>query len=205
MNTKNPQRLQRKIKELHQNWELLGDILAKLNRERILETRADEKMRLEQKIADIEAERQQVEQQLDELEAQVGTDDTREDAVSRKPEPHHKPPQPAETIPGQHKKKQPRKTPKPQKAEEAPVIHLRSEPLTVSREPAVPGVGEVAEERPARGSQEPSEADRGIGAAEHFHPLDHLAARQNAVNARLSLSRSIPCACSPASKLAMSS
>lgn len=101
MNTKNPQRLQRKIEELHKNWELLGDVLAKLNRERILETRADEKMRLEQKIADIEAERQQVEQQLDALEAQVGTDDTHEDVAGRKPEPHSEPPQSPETPSGQ--------------------------------------------------------------------------------------------------------
>ncbi|MFX0196844.1 MAG: hypothetical protein ACFFCW_12020, partial [Candidatus Hodarchaeota archaeon] len=70
---RNEQRLRHQIAELQQQWDLLGEKLSRLERDKILETRTEEKFRLEHMIAEIQAERQQVEQQLDDLEAQLSS------------------------------------------------------------------------------------------------------------------------------------
>lgn len=62
-------RLNQQITELHQRWELLSAKLSRLEREIILETRVDEKLRLEKQIEELTAEREHVEQRLNELEA----------------------------------------------------------------------------------------------------------------------------------------
>ncbi|MFW9997054.1 MAG: SIR2 family protein [Candidatus Odinarchaeota archaeon] len=70
---RNEQRLRHQIAELQQQWDLLGEKLSRLERDKILETRIEEKFRMEHMIAEIQAERQQVEQQLDDLEAQLSS------------------------------------------------------------------------------------------------------------------------------------
>lgn len=64
------ERLRQKIAELEQEWKLLSEKLPRLKKDKILQTNTEEIVRLEHRIAEITAERQQVEQQLDELETQ---------------------------------------------------------------------------------------------------------------------------------------
>jgi WD40 repeat protein len=58
-------------KRLQQQWDLLTEKLSDLEQEKIVETQPDGKFRLKKKIAEIEAERQTVATQLDELEADL--------------------------------------------------------------------------------------------------------------------------------------
>lgn len=62
------QRIRQQITELQKQWELLSQKLSLLERDKILKTDAEEIFRLEQRIADITAERQKVEQRLNALE-----------------------------------------------------------------------------------------------------------------------------------------
>ena len=62
-------RLNQQITELRQRWDWLSEKLSRLEREKILETRVDEKLRIENSIAELTAEREHVEQRLNELEA----------------------------------------------------------------------------------------------------------------------------------------
>ncbi|GAK59152.1 guanylate cyclase [Candidatus Vecturithrix granuli] len=65
------QRLEQKIGELKKQWELLEKKLSALQRDKILETRSDEKLRIEEHIAEIQNEFRQVEHELDDLERQL--------------------------------------------------------------------------------------------------------------------------------------
>ncbi len=63
----NPQRLEKKIDDLQQQWELLNEKLSGLKKQRILESRAEERLRLETLIKETESECNQVEQELEVL------------------------------------------------------------------------------------------------------------------------------------------
>jgi len=65
-----PRTIQQK-NEVQEKWDLLSEKLSRLERGLILETNPEEKFRLEKSIADIKAEREQVEQQLNEVEARL--------------------------------------------------------------------------------------------------------------------------------------
>jgi small GTP-binding protein len=67
---KDPKRLQQRLAELEQQWQLISEKLAGLEEQKILETRSEEKLRLERLIAKIKTERQQLEQEISDLEAQ---------------------------------------------------------------------------------------------------------------------------------------
>lgn len=64
------QRRRARIAALQKQWDLLNEKLSRLEHEKIRETRADEKFRLENTIAEIKTELRQVEEQLGELENQ---------------------------------------------------------------------------------------------------------------------------------------
>ncbi len=65
----NEQRLRQKIKELQKKWDLLGEKASGLEQDRILENRAEERLRMETMIANIQAERQRIEDELNKLES----------------------------------------------------------------------------------------------------------------------------------------
>ena len=67
----NEQRLRYRIAELQKQWELLNEQLSRLERDKILETRSDERFRLEQRIAASTTEKQGIERQLSDLETQL--------------------------------------------------------------------------------------------------------------------------------------
>ncbi|MFO1434410.1 MAG: hypothetical protein U1F76_30740 [Candidatus Competibacteraceae bacterium] len=70
-------RLNKKIDNLQQQWELLSEKLSGLNEQWILETRSEEKLRLRKLIDDTKAQRDQVEEQLKDIGSQlakVGSD-----------------------------------------------------------------------------------------------------------------------------------
>ncbi len=58
---------QAKIRELEERWQRLSQLLEGLRKERDLETRADEKLRLDDRIAEVDSQRSEVEQKLREL------------------------------------------------------------------------------------------------------------------------------------------
>ena len=62
-------RRQARIDELNTHWDLLGEKLKALEKQHILETRADEKLRLQHKIDEALAERDRIEQELDRSES----------------------------------------------------------------------------------------------------------------------------------------
>jgi hypothetical protein len=64
-------RLQQKIQDLQAQYDTLSDKLQQLGQQKILETRVEEKMRLEEVIKQTEAERQRLETQLEEFERQL--------------------------------------------------------------------------------------------------------------------------------------
>jgi hypothetical protein len=64
-------RLRQEKQSLEEQWELLSKKAAKLEKDRILETQADVKFRLEQLIEEAEAERQQIGQRLKNIETQM--------------------------------------------------------------------------------------------------------------------------------------
>jgi hypothetical protein len=64
-------RMTQREKELQQNWDLLSKKLSGLERAYVLETDPEEKFRLEHRIAEIKAEREQVGQELSEIEARL--------------------------------------------------------------------------------------------------------------------------------------
>lgn len=66
------QRLKKKIDCLQQQWELLTEKLNRLNNQRILETRVEEKLRLEIAIRETESEHNRVEKELKALEDELG-------------------------------------------------------------------------------------------------------------------------------------
>jgi len=66
-------RLTARINELQTHWDQLSQILQALQQERNLENQADERLRLDYLIAQREAERQQVDTQLHELEQALQT------------------------------------------------------------------------------------------------------------------------------------
>ncbi|MCP4699165.1 MAG: CHASE2 domain-containing protein [Gammaproteobacteria bacterium] len=80
---KNPphkeQRLHQQITGLQARWDLLNEKLPALEKQKILETRADEKFLLEQRIAEALAEREQVEQELHQLESHAEKDEPPKD------------------------------------------------------------------------------------------------------------------------------
>ena len=89
-------RLEKKIAALHKQWELLGEGLSALQEQRILETRIEEKLRLKGIIEQAQAERDQVEEQLQNMESQLsqtvkmaGQNDNRSRASAVQPEPKH--------------------------------------------------------------------------------------------------------------------
>ena len=57
-------RIRQQLAELRQQWDWLSEKLARLGREIILETRVDEKLRLENQIAELTAERERIAQRL---------------------------------------------------------------------------------------------------------------------------------------------
>jgi hypothetical protein len=71
-------RKQQQKDELQQKWELLSQKLSGLEKERILETRPDEKFRLENLIAETRDERQHIEQQLVHIETPVPQEDDKQ-------------------------------------------------------------------------------------------------------------------------------
>jgi Tfp pilus assembly protein PilN len=64
-------RLRQQIGELQRQWDLLSQQLSEMRGNWIFETRPDEKMRLKHLIDEFETERQQIEQRLTSLEAQI--------------------------------------------------------------------------------------------------------------------------------------
>ncbi len=66
-------RLRQQINELQQQWDLVSQKLSALTQSMILETRTEEKFRLEHSINDIKAERERLEQELRELEFQLSS------------------------------------------------------------------------------------------------------------------------------------
>ncbi len=125
------QRLQRKIKELGKEWNNLGDILVELAKEKALETKIEERIRLEHKIDKLKAERQQIEEQLDKLEAKL-------DKVSSIPTETEEKQETVEKSKVAHEKQQetPEQAHTKQPSEgmpELPMIRLRSEPRRVSK------------------------------------------------------------------------
>lgn len=84
MNT--TQRTQQKLAHLQQKWDLLNEKLSRIERAKILETRADEIFRLEHAIEDVKKQIQHVEQDLKNLE--YGTMTT-EDEVANHKTYHH--------------------------------------------------------------------------------------------------------------------
>lgn len=81
----NEGRLRQQLTELQEQWELISQKLSRLEKDKILETRTDEKFRLEYQIAQIKTEREHIEQQLISLEAQwsSGMKSDADDAVDR--------------------------------------------------------------------------------------------------------------------------
>jgi hypothetical protein len=77
------QYLRQKIAQLQQDWKLLSDQLEKLSTANILETRPEEKFRLEHLITEKKNKRNQVEQELQDLEKQLSEGHTK-DKVSQK-------------------------------------------------------------------------------------------------------------------------
>lgn len=69
----NEQRLHQQIAKLEEQWDLLNQILSRLKRDKILKTDTEEIFHLDQRIAELTAERQQVEQQLKDLETQLAS------------------------------------------------------------------------------------------------------------------------------------
>ncbi|MFO1430340.1 MAG: SUMF1/EgtB/PvdO family nonheme iron enzyme [Candidatus Competibacteraceae bacterium] len=67
----NQSRLNKKIDDLQQQWESLSEKLSVLNQGWILETRPEEKLRLKKLIDDAKAQRDQVEEQLKDMESQL--------------------------------------------------------------------------------------------------------------------------------------
>ena len=65
------QRVRYQIAELQKQWELVSQKLSQLERNRILETGTEERFRLDHRIAEVKAEREQLEQQLGEFERQI--------------------------------------------------------------------------------------------------------------------------------------
>ncbi|MFW9997048.1 MAG: SIR2 family protein [Candidatus Odinarchaeota archaeon] len=65
------QRLRQQLSELQNQWDLLSQKISTLEHEQIVETRTDEKFRLEHQLTKLKAERQQFEEQLTNLEAQL--------------------------------------------------------------------------------------------------------------------------------------
>jgi hypothetical protein len=63
------QRLRQQIKDLQQHWDLLSQKINRLRVQHVAETRAEEKFRLEQLIAEATSERNHIEQQLQDLES----------------------------------------------------------------------------------------------------------------------------------------
>ena len=68
---RNRQNLTREISRLQQQWELINDKLDRLENQRIRETRADEKFRLEHSIEEIQTERDQIYQRLEVLQSRL--------------------------------------------------------------------------------------------------------------------------------------
>lgn len=69
--TQSVKRLRQQIQELQQRWDLLSQNITQLEKQKIMETRVEEKLRLKQNAADAEADRGQVEQRLKALETQL--------------------------------------------------------------------------------------------------------------------------------------
>ena len=67
-------RQQQQAVDLRQNWDLLSEKLDLLRKQHIEETRAEERFRLKQRIAETEGERDQIEQKLQALESQRSQD-----------------------------------------------------------------------------------------------------------------------------------
>ena len=65
------QRRRQELAGLQQQWELLSQKLAAMEEQRILETRAEEKLRLDYKINQARTEREEVERRLNALEARL--------------------------------------------------------------------------------------------------------------------------------------
>src|SRR5512147_3046120 len=65
------QRLQARIDELNTRWDRLSQKLKALVQQRDLETRLEEKMRMDAKIEENERDRQKIEEELNQLEAQL--------------------------------------------------------------------------------------------------------------------------------------
>jgi internalin A len=66
-------RVGQQIEELQQQWNLLSEKLSKLEQTKILETKVDERLRIEKLIEELTAERQQIGQQLNDLETKCSS------------------------------------------------------------------------------------------------------------------------------------
>ena len=78
----NKERLSIQHNELQKEWDLLTEKLSILERDRIVETRTDEKLRLKYKIAELINERQQVEQRLIDLETYINSLNNRDGHIT---------------------------------------------------------------------------------------------------------------------------
>lgn len=62
------------LADFEQHWEELREKLSRLEKQRLLETRVEEKFRIEKLIEEINAERDRVEKEIDDLETQLSSD-----------------------------------------------------------------------------------------------------------------------------------
>jgi len=69
---RNQPRLNKKIDDLQRQWELLNEKLSVLNEQWILENRGEEKLRLRKSIEETKTQRDQVEEQLKDMENRLG-------------------------------------------------------------------------------------------------------------------------------------
>lgn len=67
----NTERLEETKKRLEKNWSCLNKKLENVQRERILETRTEEKVRLDKEISDMQSEMREIEVSLEEVEAKL--------------------------------------------------------------------------------------------------------------------------------------
>lgn len=87
--------LKAKLEALHTRWKRLSERLNALNQQRDLETRAEERLRLEPLIAETETQRQEVETAIEEIEAKLHVGNAPTHRHPTPPSPTPPPPAPA--------------------------------------------------------------------------------------------------------------
>jgi len=79
-------RLRQQYDEFQNQWDTLRDLINKLDKEYIIETRAEEKFRLKKRLDEIRAERNQIEEKLVELENQLEPFIKKQGTANRSPQ-----------------------------------------------------------------------------------------------------------------------